>query len=286
MILLMLLRSSLKFCLLITKLAGLTLKRLSQPGAVLALFYYQTLVWCCQGFGAEAPKAKACDLLVAAASDLSDLEADLAGLLPDCKTRFTFGSSGLLRQQIRNGAPYDLFLSANSQYINELLDAGLIANDTVHVYAYGQLALWSKRGLGWRDLASTNVNRIAIANPTLAPYGKAARESLQHEPKLWSTVQSKLVFGENVRQAFQFAATGNADVCLTSYSLVRSIGGVLVDPKMYNPIAQAAGVIRRPRGNATAARRLLDALLSVRGQELVRRYGLLPAAMAGQTRPK
>ena len=140
--------------------------------------------------------------------------------------------------------------------------------------------------LGWNDLATSKVTHIAIANPMLAPYGLAAKQVLQSDPAQWRTLEPKLVYGENVRQALQFAATGNADVCLTSYTLVRNQGGVLADPRLYKPIAQAAGVVRRPGGNSAWAKRLLDALLSARGQELLTRYGLRPAVIAAPSARK
>jgi molybdate transport system substrate-binding protein len=280
MILLMMLRSSLDKSLL--ELAGRSPRSLSLRCAVSALLYYQMLVWCCQGFDANGLKAVDCELLVAAASDLTDLERDLGALVPDCKTRFTFSSSGLLAQQIRHGAPYDVFLSANSQFINDLAKSGTIRNETVHVYAYGQLAVWSKAGFGWSTLSSPSVKRISIANPALAPYGKAAMEALKSDPTIWRAVEPKLVYGENVRQAFQFAATGNADVCLTSYSLVHNRGGQLVDPAKYSPIAQSAGVVARSRGNTEKANELLNRLLGPQGQKVVAAYGLLPAASGGK----
>jgi len=210
--------------------------------------------------------APACNLLVAAASDLSPFQDDLKvrlGSVSKCDVRFTFGSSGQLSQQIANGAPYDLFLSASADYLKTLktLDR--------RVYAQGRLALWSKAGLRWPDLATDKVRRIAIANPKLAPYGKAAREALESQG-LWPKVESKVVYAESVRQAFQFAETGNADVALVAYPLVVGKSGIPVDPGWYKPMEQTAALLT----HSPAARLAFDFLTGPEGRALFRSHGL------------
>ncbi len=117
---------------------------------------------------------------------------------------------------------------------------------------------------------SPKVRRIAIANPKLAPYGKAAREALESQG-LWPKVAGKIVYAENVRQAFQFAETGNADICLVAYSLVPGEkGGVPLDPHWYQPIEQTAVLLRGTR----MARQVFDFLTGPKGHDFFQRHGL------------
>src|SRR5260370_6452800 len=155
------------------------------------LLHYGILVLGCQ-VGLVAAE---CELLVAAASDLSGLEQPLGTgartAVPNCEIRFTFGSSGNLAQQIQNGAPYDLFLSAAPEYIKDLHTLAVLP------YASGRLAIWSKSGYGWKDLRPPEVRHIAIANPTLAPYGEAAKAALESRG-LWENVANKSVYAEHL----------------------------------------------------------------------------------------
>lgn len=202
--------------------------------------------------GALAP-----ELLIAAASDLAPLERDLAALVP-ARCRFTFGSSGMLARQIAHGAPYDVFLSADDKY----------GGAGARPYAIGRLALWSQ-GAKVKDLAAlANVRWIAIANPEHAPYGRAARQTLERSG-LWPRVRDKIVLAENVRQAFQFAESGNADACLVAYPLVRPRGGLRLDAKLHDPLRQVGRVVKR----SPAADAFLEALTGPRGQTMLKAAG-------------
>jgi molybdate transport system substrate-binding protein len=213
-------------------------------------------------------------LLVAAAADLASLEAPLSQAVRDrlgFVLQFSFGSSGLLARQIANGAPFDVYLSADERFVRQLADEGKIAPASVKVYAIGRLALWSKHGYRTLDdLRRPEVRHVAIANPDHAPYGVAAREALRNAG-LWPAVERKIVFGENVRQALQFAETGNADAALVAYSLVVK-RGVLVPASLHQPIRQAAGVVAASRQGALA-RRFLDFLLSPAGKAVLAQAG-------------
>ena len=221
----------------------------------------------------------ACVLLIAAASDLSGLAERVGQLqpVPGCELRWTFASSGTLARQIAAGADYDVYLSANERFVDELADAGHVHRGSVTTYARGRLALWSKRGLGWKDL--TDAQRISIANPQHAPYGLAAKQALERSG-LWSKVRSRVVFGENVRQALQFAATGNADAALVAWSLVKDRqGATLVPEDWHAPIVQAGAVPQRARRSAEA-RRFLQWLTSEAGRGALKAHGL---AAVGRT---
>ena len=218
-------------------------------------------------------------MLIAAASDLSRLEPEfVANLLKQygIHVKFVSGSSGQLARQISSGAPYDVFLSANERYVRELVTGGHLLGDSARVYARGRLGLWSKSGqvrtLG--HLARPEVIHIAMANPAHAPYGLAARQLLE-KMGLWAKLQPKIVFGENVRQALQFAESGNAEAVLTSWSLVFDRGGVLLPEDGHAPILQAGGVVATSRLQPQA-RKALDYLASPDGQQLLRRWGLFP----------
>ena len=163
------------------------------------------------------------------------------------KLRIIRGSSGKHYAQITNGAPFDIFLSADQRRPRRLVEEGLAKESGLTTYAHGQLALWSKQNnlqLNREYLLNTNnYCVIAIANPRLAPYGKAANELLSILG-LESLVREKVVMGENIAQAFQFAFSANADLGLVAYSQtespnLRGQGSVwLVPSNLHRPIKQ------------------------------------------------
>jgi molybdate transport system substrate-binding protein len=157
---------------------------------------------------------------------------------------FSYGSTAALARQVEQGAPVDLFAAADVEHVDALVSAGKIEARTV--YARGQLAVWAPRGgvTSLKDLTGDAVKFVAIAQPELAPYGKAAIESLR-AAGVWDAVQPKLVYANSISQAKQLAATGNADVAFTAYSLVfREPGTVLrVEEKFHAPLEQAFGVV-------------------------------------------
>ncbi len=217
-------------------------------------------------------------LLVAAASDLAPLEQPLREAFDRARVpvRFAFGSSGQLAAQIRNGAPFDLFLAANFAYVRQLETTGHVEPGSVAVYATGRLALWSKSGKfrTLEDLDSPSLVHLAIANPAHAPYGLAARQTLE-SVDLWEKLKPKIVFGENVRQTLQFAERGNADAALTAWTLVHDKGGVRISDKFHEPVSQTGGVVSRSARKKEAAR-LLEFLRSAAGRQLLGKYGLFP----------
>lgn len=214
-------------------------------------------------------------LLIAAAADLAPLERDLAQAYEKktgFRVRFTFGSSGMLARQIENGAPYDVYLSANSSYVKDLAESGHLDSKSVRVYAFGRLGLFGVKEL--RELASPKIRQVSIPNPKHAPYGVAAEEALRRAGLL-TEVQPKIVYGENVRQTYEYARTGNADAAITAWTLVKDAGGVLLPETTHEPIAQSGGVVKSSR-QAAAARAFLDFLVSAEGRAILTRYGLTP----------
>lgn len=218
-------------------------------------------------------------LLVAAASGL-------AGAMPSLTAAFeaetgiavdvTFGSSGRLSQQIMQGAPIDVFLSADPRWVDELEAAGRVEPGTEGVYAYGRLVLLAGRvGVppeGVEALASGAYARIALASPEHAPYGRAAVDMLSRAG-LRDIVASRLVPVENVQQTVQLAETGAVDVAISALPLMDSTrhAWVLVPAALHEPIAQTTVVIAgRPHGDAAAA--FVSFVRGPKGREILARY--------------
>jgi molybdate transport system substrate-binding protein len=185
----------------------------------------------------------------------------------------------MLAEQIRHGADYDVFLSANEAYIDKLIGDGRADSATKSRYAAGRIALWSSKQLTWRDLRG--IKALAIANPQHAPYGSAAKQALVHEG-LWTVLQNRIVYGENVRQTLQFAQTANADAAIVAWSLVKETGGQLIPAEWHQPIIQAGVVPNRSR-NPAAAKELLRFLLSADGQKLLSQFGFSPVTPSPQS---
>jgi molybdate transport system substrate-binding protein len=225
------------------------------------------------------PRDAAPELLVAAASDLAGAMPELAaGFEAETGIRVvaTLGSSGQIAQQILQGAPVDVFLSADRIWVERLAEAGRVAPDGRALYARGRLALITASGRAQVEtldaLADPGVRRIAIANPEHAPYGRAAREALASAGVL-EGVADRLVFGENVRQALQFVATGNVDAAIAALSLVDAMTPpwTVVPEALHQPLLQEGAVVAgRPNGAAAAA--FLRYLTSDAGREILVGY--------------
>jgi molybdate transport system substrate-binding protein len=218
---------------------------------------------------------------VAAAADLS-VAFDEMGKLFQARTgqkvTFSFGASGALAKQLSQGAPFDLLAAANASFVDAAVKAGACDGGTKALYARGRLVVWSKPS-GFvahtlADLRDPAILHIAIANPEHAPYGKAAREALT-SAGLWSELEPKIVHAENVRQALQFAQTGNADAAIVALSLVAQdrTGNILpIAPALHTAIEQTLVVCRNGK-NAGGARAFAKLVESSDGQALLGRHG-------------
>jgi molybdate transport system substrate-binding protein len=226
------------------------------------------------------------ELSVAAAADLQFAFQDVATHFEKDtghRVQLVFGSSGNFYTQLQNGAPFDLFFSADLDYPKKLEAAGLTEPGTLYEYATGRLVLWvpkeSKLDLsqGLAALMDPKVKKIAIANPQHAPYGRAAVAALQHE-KLYDRVQGKLVLGENISQTASFVVSGSADAGILALSLALAPSmkekGKYVDVPAsdYPPIKQAAVILKSSKQSALA-RRFLDYVKSPAMVELMKTYG-------------
>ncbi|MGI4884170.1 MAG: molybdate ABC transporter substrate-binding protein [Janthinobacterium lividum] len=212
-----------------------------------------------------APPAAPAPVTVAAAADLKYVLDSLVTIFnrehPAAQVSVVYGSSGKFYEQLSHGAPFDIFFSADSNYPKRLQQAGLTAG-APHPYALGQLVLWSKKldpsKKGMNTLLDPQVQHVAIANPAHAPYGQKAEEVLRHY-KLYDQVKPRLVMGENIAQAAQYAATGAADVGLLAYSLalspeLRHQGKFyLIPATAHTPLQQSYVLLKQAQGNAGAA---------------------------------
>jgi molybdate transport system substrate-binding protein len=216
-------------------------------------------------------------LLVAAASDLQPAFTELGELYTAQTGRpvvFTFGSSGQLAQQLRAGAPHEVFASASVGYVEEVLAAGRGDASTQAGYAVGRLAVWAGgEQVSLEQLAEPRFRRIAIANPQHAPYGLAAQQALESSGVL-EAVRERLVYGENVSDTLRLATSGNADAAVVALSLVLAQGGrhTEVPEQAHLPLRQALLVTAAPE-RARAARAFTDLVASPRGRALMSRHG-------------
>lgn len=212
---------------------------------------------------------------------MEDLKADFrksAGI----EVKTVYGSSGKLTAQIRNGAPFDVFVSADTDFPDSLYKWGYAAQKP-RVYAYGALVLWTLRALpldgGLGALGDTGIARIALADPQRAPYGREAVKALR-KAGLYGKVEARLVFGESIAQVNQYVLAGAADVGFTAKSVVlapenRGKGTWKeLDSAAYDPIAQGAVVSKYGRdNNPETAARFLDYLGSGPARAILARYG-------------
>ena len=192
----------------------------------------------------------------------------------------TVSSSGKLTAQIEQGAPFDVFMSADMKYPQELSDKGLTTDKPV-IYAYGTLVMWSlqKRNLskGLNTLLSSDINKIAVANPKLAPYGEATIAALTKQ-NLLEKAEPKMVYGESISQVNQYLLTGAADIAFTAKSVVldTAMAGkgnwVEVSKSLYNPIAQGVVMIKGS-ANAEAGKKFYQFLFSKKAKAIFVKYG-------------
>jgi molybdate transport system substrate-binding protein len=217
---------------------------------------------------APESEAKPCGIVtVAAASDLTYAMNEIATNFEKatgCAVRLSFGSSGNFLTQFENGAPFDVFFSADIAYPKKLEAEGLAAPGSTYLYAIGKIVLWTRKdsrvdiGKGLPALRDPAAQKIAIANPEHAPYGRAAEEALK-KSGVYDAVKERLVLGENISQAAQFVESGNADVGILALSLALSPALYAegqfnsIPANLYTPIEQGA-VVPLAAPNLNAAR--------------------------------
>lgn len=246
-----------------------------------------TLAGCGGAAPSGADSGGTATVRVAAASNLqvalTEVREALAGADPPVELIVTYGSSGTFYQQISNGAPCDLYLSADLAYPQLLVEAGLADDADLFRYAVGRLVVWAPHGSpadptrGLAGLADPAITRVAIASPEHAPYGQAAAAAMT-STGVYDQVRDKLVLGENVSQAAEFAASGHAQVAVIPLSLV--LGTPLAEQGTYGevpaeafPPLEQGGVVLPAATDRAAAQRVRDFLTDGEGAAVLARYG-------------
>jgi molybdate transport system substrate-binding protein len=258
--------------------------KLRNPGIAVAL-----------AFVLAVPLSGAQEITVAAAADLQFAFQDVAARFQKDsgkQVKLIFGSSGNFFTQIQNGAPFDVFFSADIDYPSKLEAAGLTEPGTRYRYATGKIVLWVPNeskldlGRGLKILLDPTIKKIAVANPEHAPYGRAAVAAMKHE-NVYDKVAGKFVLGENISQTATFVASGSADIGVLAFSLALApamtqkgrYAEIPVDE--YPPLEQAA-VILKSSQHKEIARQFIDFLKTPPILELLRSYGfLVPNGPAG-----
>jgi molybdate transport system substrate-binding protein len=230
------------------------------------------------------PLAHSQEITVAAAADLTNcipvIDAAFQKANPGAMVKVSFGSSGNIFAEIRNGAPFDVFLSADIKYPETLAMAGLA--EAPVKYAQGRLVLWTMNGAldlsrGLAALRDPAVKHIALANPDHAPYGRAAKAALENE-KLWDELTPKFVYGESIAQTAQFVQTGNADAGLIAMSLVIAprfapAGHFYEIPAADYPALDQAAALTKAGAGKPLARAYIDFLKSDEARKILEEFG-------------
>ncbi len=235
---------------------------------------------------ASLPAYAADELAIAAASDLNYAFKELVTEYEKAtgnRVKLTLGSSGNFYAQIQNGAPFDLYFSADINYPKKLEEAGLTVPGSLYRYAIGRIVLWTgyashlNVAKGFETLRDPAVKKIAIANPKHAPYGRAAVAAMEHF-KVYADVRDRLVLGENISQAAQFIESGACEVGVIALSLalaptMKTKGLYWEVPADAHPPLEQGAVILKSSKHQQAAMQFIEFLKSEPGQEVMRRYG-------------
>jgi molybdate transport system substrate-binding protein len=206
---------------------------------------------------------------------------------------FDFGSSGQLAQRIIEGAPVDVYASANVSFVDEVLESGVGDPETRATYAFGRITIWSVAEAwgGWVDLddlvTDPDIVFVAIANPEHAPYGLAAKEALL-SAGLWETIERRLVFGENVSDTQRLADTRNAEAAIVALSLALAAGDrgewVLIDEALHEPLEQVLIVVTDDPDRVEAATAFAAFVNGPVGRQVMTRFGfVLPVEQTGSS---
>ena len=245
-----------------------------------------SLLFSLPAFAADLRLAAASDLNFAIKQIISQYEKDTGN-----HVRLTLGSSGTFFTQISEGAPFDVYLSADRSYPDQLLQRRLAESGTLFIYGVGRIVVWAPvsstidvRKFGMQSLLQPSIRKISIANPDHAPYGRAAVSAMQ-SAGVYDRVKNKLVLGENISQAAEFVGSGSAQLGILALSLalsdpMRGKGKYWEVPTGTYPVMEQAGIIlrhARESGNLDAAQSFMSALKSSQARAVLERYGFTAA---------
>ncbi|MBE0436201.1 MAG: molybdate ABC transporter substrate-binding protein [Methylomicrobium sp.] len=250
----------------------------------------QLLLLTCLLLTASAARAE--KILIVAAADLKfaldEIAAEFRQDHPEDTVEIVYGSSGKFFTQIQQDAPYDLYFSADIGFPKQLAQDGFAASE-VKPYAVGRIVLWSATldasMLTLKNLTDPSINRIAIANPKHAPYGKRAEEALR-STGIWTAVEPKLVYGENIAHTAQFVQTGNAQIGIIALSLAlnpeltKQGGHYLIPDSLHEPLEQGYIITRRAADNALA-KNFAEFISLPTARAVMTRYGFILPDEAG-----
>jgi molybdate transport system substrate-binding protein len=233
--------------------------------------------------------AAAADLRFAFAELKREFESEQANHDDHISLQIIYGSSGKISNQIRQGAPFDIFFSADQRFTKALFQEQL-TTDAGTLYAKGRLVLWSAKhnlqNLQLEELRDAKFKKIAIAEPTHAPYGERARQILIASG-IWPEVRSKMVFGENIAQTAQFAQSGAADVAFIALSLIKNPqltnpnNYQLLDANLHQPLNQAYAVTKLGAGKPQSSK-FTAFMNSAQAKQILQKYGFeLPQQTTG-----
>src|SRR5213080_4418912 len=234
----------------------------------------------------QEARAQGREIRVAAAADLKFAMEELSQQFEKqtgTRVNVTYGSSGNFFSQIQNGAPFDLFFSADIEYPRKLEAVGLTEPGTLYEYAVGTIVIWMPSDAkvdviaqGWKALLDASVEKIAIANPEHAPYGRAAVVALQ-KAGIYEQVKLKLIYGENISQAAQFVQSGNAQAGIVALSL--AVSPAMRDGKRWeipaemHPAIEEVAIVLKDAKNKDSARAFLEFVKSAAGRAILAKYG-------------
>ena len=215
---------------------------------------------------------------------IDDLKKEFKKLYPDIKVRVTLGSSGKLTAQIKNGAPYQIFMSANMKYPNALYK-DKIAITKPKIYAQGLLALFSIKKFdfskGIELLKDKKIKKIAMANPKTAPYGIASIKALKNA-KIYKELKKKFIYGESISQTLSYTITAT-DIGLIAKSSLKSpkmkrfkkdINWIEIDTKLYTPISQGIVILKNAKDNAEV-KAFYDFIIGERAKKIFKNFGYI-----------
>ena len=248
-------------------------------GALAALLGGVGAVWTDPAGAGEITVAAASDLNFVFKEIVADFEKKTGNVV-----KLSLGSSGNFYAQLSNGAPFDLFFSADIGYPKKLEETGLAETGTLYMYAVGRIVIWVPKGspidvrwLGMKVLQHPSVKKIAIANPKHAPYGRAAVAAMEYF-KVYDAVKDKLVLGENISQTAQFVQTGGADIGIIALSLavapaMKERGTYWEVPLEAYPRLEQGAVVLKTAKDMKAARSFWEYIKGPEGTAVFRRYG-------------
>lgn len=196
------------------------------------------------------------------------------------KVKLIFSSSGTAREQIENGAPYDVYASANIKFVDDLISKGKIIPDSKELYAVGRIGIATLKGNSFKvndvkDLCESKYKKIAIANPEHAPYGKASKEALE-SLGLWDKLKDKMVYCKDIQDVLNILRSGNVEAAFISLSVYKKdeVDFLLIDDKLHSPLKQAMAVVKGTK-KEKIARDFIKFVNGDTGRKIMKKYGFV-----------